>query len=82
MLNIHADAHKQTVLHLASGHNYGEIVRVLLSRGADPDARDENNRTALDEAARRRATDVVRVLHGTGTVNFSEQGIACAHRCA
>ncbi len=51
-----------TPLHSAASQGHAELVRLLLERGADPDARLRGGLTARDLAAQSRYTDVIEVL--------------------
>ena len=55
-------------LHLAAELNYINIVRLLISYGADIDARDKYKRTALHYAAKRGHIQVVKDLIDVGAV--------------
>ena len=62
-----------TPLHLASGHGYVEVVRVLLKHGADVTHQDEHGLTPLHRASQHGHLEVVCVLleHGA-TANSSD----------
>ncbi|CAI4227539.1 unnamed protein product [Auanema sp. JU1783] len=59
--------HKSSSLHYASCFGRPDIVKVLLQRGANPDLRDEDGKTALDKARERSDQDhsqVAQLLEG------------------
>jgi len=58
-----ADSHLRTPLHRAAQFGHVEAVRLLLSLGANPIAKDENGWTPLDRGA---AHPVVRQVLGGG----------------
>lgn len=61
-----AFGHKRTALHKAAAHGRIDIVRMLLSKGADPDAMDKQKRTALSWAARHGHTAICQLLLDVG----------------
>jgi ankyrin repeat protein len=74
------DANGMTPLMAAAGHaaswvpgedeSPGEVIRLLLARGADPDAWDASGRTALQIAREKKLLDVVDLLISlTGTID-------------
>lgn len=60
---IHAE---RTPLHEAAALNRAEIMKLLIERGADVDARDENGATPLHLAATRRSIDAIDILLDAG----------------
>jgi ankyrin repeat protein len=74
------DAHGSTALHAAAARGHGEVVRLLLEQGADPNARDTgDNAGPLHFAAGGGHVDVVRMLleagadvHGHGDVHEAD----------
>jgi len=68
------DTEGRTALHVAAWQGYREMVEVLLSRGADPNAMDAERRTPVQSAAWMDRADVVRVL--------VERGAKVDHICA
>lgn len=56
--------HGRTALHFAAEAGHADVVRDLLAKGADPKAKDQLGRTALDLAAAFNRTDAVAVLEG------------------
>ena len=59
----------RTPLHWAASYNSLDVARLLIDRGAEVDARDEDGRTPLHYAARPSCLDVARLLieHGANT---------------
>ncbi|VDL77463.1 unnamed protein product [Nippostrongylus brasiliensis] len=53
--------HKSSSLHYAASFGRPDIVKVLLQRGANPDLRDEDGKTALDKARERTDEDHTQV---------------------
>ncbi|MBU1742758.1 MAG: ankyrin repeat domain-containing protein, partial [Proteobacteria bacterium] len=58
--------HNMTILIFAARYGNLKIVRMLLDRGADPNARDELGNTALHAAARHSTLPVVKLLVARG----------------
>ena len=56
----------ETLLHCAARNNRTEIVNLLLSKGADVNARDNDNRTPLHWAAYYGNTEIVNLLLSKG----------------
>lgn len=54
--------HNRTMLHKAAAHGRVDVTRMLLSRGADPDAFDAQRRTPLSWAARHGHSAIVQLL--------------------
>jgi ankyrin repeat protein len=61
-----AYASGRTALHVAATHGRTEIVRLLLQKGADPNARDQDGSAPIDEAAWRGFRDIVALLLDAG----------------
>ena len=61
-----ADTNGKTALMWAASHNFTDIVRFLLIKGADVDKRNPVGDTALHDASYKNHTDVIRILlqHG------------------
>ena len=57
---------KDTLLHIAARYGYKEIVELLISEGADVNAKDENSWTPLHFAARHGHKEVVELLIAKG----------------
>jgi len=55
-----------TPLHLASGSGHIDLVRLLLERGADVEARDEDGRTAYQLTVRRGMVEISELLSKHG----------------
>lgn len=60
---------EQSPLHLASMRGHRESIFVLLSRGANPDAKDHMGQTSLHHAARAQDIDCVELLLSKGNAN-------------
>ena len=60
------DDDQRTPLYFAAGGGSTEVVELLLSHGADVDARDYGNRTPLHAAAMQNRQEVVRILVAAG----------------
>ncbi|HWX40810.1 MAG TPA: ankyrin repeat domain-containing protein [Blastocatellia bacterium] len=57
------DVYRQTLLMIAAGSNYNDVVDALLASGADANLKDPvSNKTALMEAARKGNSPIVRAL--------------------
>ncbi len=54
------DTHGNTALILASRGGYADVVQSLLKKGAEPNARNRDGKTALDVAANKRIADLLR----------------------
>ena len=52
----------ETPLHAAAGHGHKAVVELLLTKGADVNARDQNKQTPLHDAASNGHRDVVELL--------------------
>jgi hypothetical protein len=87
--NVDADHGGWTRLHTAAQAGHLEAVRILLARGADPNAREEGDNTyPLHWAAARKNVDMVRALldaggdvNGFGDVHGLDTiGWACVYR--
>ena len=52
VLRYHPAGFASTPLHLAATHGMGDAARLLLARGARPDAVDSAGRTPIEEARR------------------------------
>ncbi len=63
---IAANPMKVQPLHSAAAANCGEIVALLLERGADPNARQESGHTALDAARQNGNSELVELLIEAG----------------
>ncbi|KAJ7319384.1 hypothetical protein DFH08DRAFT_1086266 [Mycena albidolilacea] len=63
---VHRGNADGSALHAASGHGHTEIVRLLLEKGIDFNAKDGKGRTALEVACTEDHTDVVRLLLESG----------------
>jgi hypothetical protein len=50
IVRLHADWDKATLLHIAARSHSPEMVKILLEAGSDPNARDDQLRTALHDA--------------------------------
>lgn len=57
---------ERTSLHEAAAHNRTEIMKLLIERGADVDAQDENGATPLHLAATRQSHDAINILLDAG----------------
>ncbi|CAD6199393.1 unnamed protein product [Caenorhabditis auriculariae] len=55
--------HKSSSLHYAACFGRPDIVKLLLQRGANPDLRDEDGKTALDKSRERSDEDHTQVAH-------------------
>lgn len=67
-------------LHTASAEGQDDVVELLLSRDADPNARDRSRRTALHSAvAGERASTVAILLHRADPNLVDDQGFAPLH---
>lgn len=61
--NVQAnESHGLTALHLAAMGNRKQAIDLLLAHGANPNARDNRNRTALDCARAEKARDAIALL--------------------
>lgn len=80
--DITDDASCRTPLHLATRNGHEAVVRVLLERGADINAKDVDGRTALHFAAEQGHEAIVRFLGGNRAVVHAKmksmyEGICC-----
>ena len=93
LIALHADldtrdeAGSSCMVDALTGHptRFEPMVRVMLSRGADPDQRDAEGRTALHHAARQGITAFCSFLleHGAAVGvrdKYGESALDCAHR--
>ncbi len=72
-------------LHLAANRGYGEVVRLLIAKGADVNARDSSGSTPLDEAAWKGQLEVASILlkHGAeANVHNPNTGVTPLHESA
>lgn len=53
---------KATLLHMAAFKNQKDVVRLLLERGADTDAKDEDGNTPFDIAQKYNSSDAARII--------------------
>ncbi|AJI75296.1 glutaminase A [Francisella philomiragia subsp. philomiragia ATCC 25015] len=56
------DYDKRTALHLASAEGHEEVVKYLIRKGANPDAKDRWGRTPLEDAKANNHSHIVRLL--------------------
>jgi len=63
---VSSNAMRVTPLHAATSRGDAEMVRKLLERGADPDARQQGGWTSLHNAAAQGNVEIVRLLRGKG----------------
>ena len=50
----------------ASRNGYTDIVKYLVEKGADVNAKNNKNKTALDYAIKREYTEVIKILRNAG----------------
>ena len=60
-----------TLMHYAALHGYYKIVKTLIGRGGDVDAKNSEGFTPLHEAARTGQADVVNLLLGYGEADIN-----------
>lgn len=65
-MNTRTYTHKHTPLHLAAQYNHSDIVKLLIDRGAEIQARDINGCTPLHYSATNGHTDSALVLLDSG----------------
>ena len=71
------DSDKWTALHFAAHGGHGDIIQVLLSKGASIDALEKDNWTPLHIAAQNGHADIVEVLLGRGASVEAATKLSC-----
>lgn len=71
LIDEHTEWERHTALHYASERNMVSEARIVLGRGADPDARNYRGWSPLNFAAARGNTEMVRLLLETGRVDVN-----------
>ena len=74
----HVDDSKGTLAHLAAQHGHGDLLQLMVHKGANPEEIDDEHRSVIDIAKVSKSKDVYLVLQGfPKDQNFAKQYSAC-----